>query len=152
MHPALKALFEEQITFRLADGTPVGGSVFIGETEFLPVEVLRGDADAYQAEFNTWLDDVWLPEQKERRDQILLLYGNAKRYADLRQAVTRGQVIPFVGSGMSASSGLPTWRDLLRRIHKFTKIGAGQLDPGFSDLCVRRVFMQLSRPSPVKVL
>jgi hypothetical protein len=25
-------------------------------------------------------------------------------------------------------------------------------DSGFSDLCVRRVFMQLSRPSPVKVL
>jgi hypothetical protein len=25
-------------------------------------------------------------------------------------------------------------------------------DPGFSDICVRRVFMQLSRPSPVKVL
>ena len=25
-------------------------------------------------------------------------------------------------------------------------------ETGFSDLCVRRVFMQLSRPSPVKVL
>ncbi len=128
MHPALKTLFEEQVAFRLEDGALIRGSVFIGGTEFLPVEVLRGDADAYQAELNAWFDEIWLPEQEERGDQILALHGNAKRYADLRQAVSRGQVLPLVGSGMSVPSGLPTWSDLLRRVRSFTKIDVAELE------------------------
>ena len=39
MEPALRAFFEEQVQFRLADGTEVEGGVFIGSTEFLPVEL-----------------------------------------------------------------------------------------------------------------
>jgi hypothetical protein len=128
MHEALRLFFEEQIGFSLQDGTSVEGSVFIGETEFLPVETLREDKDAYQAEFNTWLDGVWLPEQQDRRSQILKLHGNAKRYSDLRDAVKRRQVVPVVGSGMSVPSGLPTWSNLLRRIREFTMIDPAKLD------------------------
>ena len=44
MHEALKVFFEEQIQFRLGETTtPIHGSVFIGDTEFLPVETLRED-------------------------------------------------------------------------------------------------------------
>jgi hypothetical protein len=64
MHPALKSIFEEQIEFRLVDGRSIEGSAFIGETELFPVEVLRADTDAYQAEFNGWLDNDWMPEQE----------------------------------------------------------------------------------------
>jgi hypothetical protein len=42
-----------------------------------------------------------------------------------------------------------------RRLSVSIQVGTslrGLKDPGLSDLCVRRVFMQLSRPSPVKVL
>ena len=51
MHTALRALFEEQVEFRLKDGTPVEGNIFIGDTEIIAVEVLRDDPDAHQAEF-----------------------------------------------------------------------------------------------------
>jgi hypothetical protein len=128
MHEALKSFFEEQIAFRLQDDTAVEGSVYIGETEFLPVETLRDDKDAYQAEFNAWLDEMWIPEQLERRNQILTLHANAKRYADLRDAVARRQVVPLIGSGMSSPSGLPTWSDLLRAIRAFTKIDPAVLE------------------------
>jgi hypothetical protein len=136
MHQALRYFFEEQIHFRLQDGTPVEGSVFIGETEFLSVETLREDEDAYQAEFNAWLGEVWAPEQEERLNQMLSLHANAKRYADLRDAVARRQVVPLVGSGMSATSGLPTWSDLLRKIRTFTKIDPVALE----DLLVASAF------------
>lgn len=128
MHEALRSFFEEQIEFRVQNGTAIDGSVFIGETEFLPVETLREDKDAYQAEFNAWLDVKWTPEQQDRRNQILALHGNAKRYADLCDAVARRQVVPLVGSGMSAPSGLPTWSDLLRAIRSFTKIDPAVLE------------------------
>lgn len=128
MHEALQFIFEEQIEFRLSNGTAIDGSVFIGETEFLPVETLREDEDAYRNEFNRWMDELWLPEQEDRRSQILKIQGNAKRYADLRDAVARRQVVPLVGSGMSVPSGLPTWSGLLRRILEFTKIEPARLD------------------------
>lgn len=128
MHEALRSFFEEQIEFRLEDGNAVDGSVFIGETEFLPVETLREDKDAYQSEFNAWLDERWIPEQRDRCSQILALSANAKRYADLRDAVARRQVVPLVGSGMSAPSGLPTWTSLLRAIRAFTTIAPAALE------------------------
>lgn len=128
MHEALRLFFEEQIEFRLQNGTSIEGSVFIGETEFLPVETLREDKNAYQEEFNRWLDEVWFPEQRDRCSQILTLHANAKRYADLRDAVARRQVVPLVGSGMSAPSGLPTWSNLLREIRAFTKVEPAELD------------------------
>lgn len=128
MHEALRWFFEEQIAFRLRDGTFVEGSVFIGETEFLPVETLREDKDAYQAEFSTWFDESWLPEQQDRCTQILKLHANSKRYDDLRDAVARRQVVPLVGSGMSVPTGLPTWSGLLRAIRAFTKIDLAGLE------------------------
>lgn len=51
MQEAIKFFFEEQIAFRLEDGTPIDGSVFIGATEFVPVETLREDEAAYRSEF-----------------------------------------------------------------------------------------------------
>jgi len=42
--------------------------------------------------------------------------------------MTRGQVVPFVGSGMSAPSGLPTWASLLRKIRGFTHIKPQKLE------------------------
>ncbi len=128
MHEALKAFFEEQVEFRLQDGTPLEGSVFIGATEFLPVETLLEDKDAYQDELNTWLDEVWLPQQRDRRNEILKLHANAKRFEDLRDAVARRQVVPLIGSGMSAPSGLPIWSDLLRAIRTFTTIAPEDLE------------------------
>lgn len=128
MHPALKIIFEEQVEFSLENGMPIDGSVFIGGTEFLPVETLREDPDAYKTEFNAWLVNIWIPETKERRDQLLMLHGNSKRYADLREAVARRQVIPLVGSGMSAPSGCPTWSELLRKIREFTRVDVAKIE------------------------
>lgn len=128
MESVLRPFFEEQIRFRLQDGTDVDGGVFIGSTEFLPVETLREDPVAYKNEFDLWLAEVWKPEQEQRRAEILSLFGNPKRYTDLRVAMGRQQVVPFVGSGMSASSGLPTWSDLLRRVRDYTQCAPAELE------------------------
>ena len=38
---------------------------------------------------------------------------NAQAFEELKKAVTRGFVIPFVGAGMSVSAGLPSWTDYI---------------------------------------
>src|SRR5215467_8196427 len=128
MDLAFRSLFEEQIRFRLSDGMEIDGGVFIGSTESLPVEILREDSNAYREEFELWLSEIWKPEQEERRAAILALYANAKRYEDLVVAVERQQVVPFVGSGMSVPSGLPTWSDPLRRMRGFTVVDPAELE------------------------
>lgn len=102
--------------------------MFIGQTELLPVESLQEDSDAYKSEFGIWLNEVWLPEQAEIRADILGLHANEKRFLDLLSATRRGQVVPFVGSGMSVPSGLPTWSNLLRKINEFTKVAPQDLE------------------------
>jgi hypothetical protein len=124
----LEMYFEEYVEFRLEDRTPIAGSVFIGATEFDPVEVLRRDPVAYRSEFQGWQDEVWEPEQRERRDLILAMHGNVRRYADLRACLMRGQVVPFIGSGMSAASGLPLWSSLLRRIREYAGVSKRGLE------------------------
>ena len=128
VNPALRTFFENQVRFRLVAGTEVEGGVYVGSTEFLPVETLREDADAYQAEFDSWLNEAWIPEQRELRSKILKLHANEKRYADLCAAVGREQVVPLVGSGMSVASGLPTWTGLLRRVRDFTTCDPNALE------------------------
>jgi hypothetical protein len=128
METVLRSFFDEQVRFRLTDGTELDGGVFIGSAEFLPLKVLQDDTQAYREEFDLWLNEDWKPEQQQRRDEILSTHANRRRFSDLLEAVNRQQVVPFVGSGMSVSSGLPTWSDLLRRMREFTKCDPAELE------------------------
>jgi hypothetical protein len=74
---ALRSFFEEQIQVRLGDGTEVEGGVFIGNTEFLPVKILRDDPDAFRAEFDLWLADVWKTEGATPRQWDMMFGAQA---------------------------------------------------------------------------
>ena len=115
----LRKWFEDQLRFRLPGGAE-GESISIGNAVFSPVEILRDFDTTYKQEFDYWLNEEWKPRQDERREEILSYYGNRNRYRDLKDAVRRQQAIPFLGSGMSVPSGLPTWSDFLIRISEFT--------------------------------
>lgn len=119
----LRSRFEGQ----LSASTDADGNVVIGGTLFTVVSILKLDNEAYESEFNGWLDQ-WVQEQLERKAEILALHGNQKRYEDLCSAISREQVCPLVGSGMSAPSGLPTWSDFLSSIRGYSRTTADELD------------------------
>ena len=96
----LKEWFEDQLRFEIHDD--------IEPTTSAP----------HVEEFNNWLNEVWRPAQLNRRCEILDFAGNENRYHDLENAIRREQVLPFVGSGMSVPSGLPTWEDFLLQAAK----------------------------------
>ena len=114
-----KKWFDDQLRFELHDDIEPA-TVTIGNVPFLPSEVLGAFAAAYDQEFNNWINEVWGPAQLDLRREILDFSDNANRYHDLREAVGREQVMPFVGSGMSAPSGLPTWAHFLLQVAEFT--------------------------------
>jgi hypothetical protein len=123
----LEPLFEESIVFSNRDKTASFEEIFIGETEFLPVETLRADEDAYNQEFSNWLQD-WSEIQDRRLHQILQFRANTKRFEDLSEAAQTRQFSPFVGSGLSVTSGLPTWSSLLRSIASHLGFGPDKLE------------------------
>ena len=103
--------FDDQLKFRLRDGTEAD-SAFLGASEVFPVDVAT-ELDLYEQEFVNWRNEDWKPRQEELREELLSIFGNRNRYRDLVDAVKREQVIPLVGSGMSVTSGLPTWTEFL---------------------------------------
>ena len=102
--------------------------MFIGSAEFSPVEILNELGATYDQEFNNWLYGDWKPRQQDLRETLLGYAANADRYLDLQNAVEKQQVVPFVGSGMSVPSGLPTWAELLKRMGEFAQCNRSELE------------------------
>ena len=124
----LRKWFEEQLRFRLPDGTEEE-SVFIGNTALSPPDILKGfDSKRYDLEFNSWLNDEWKPRQDELRQEILSYHANENRYIDLKTSFGLQQVVPFVGSGMSVPSGLPTWSAFLKEVGKSAQCDLSELE------------------------
>ncbi len=122
----LNRWFEEQLKFRLRDGTEEE-TVYLGASELLPVVVSK-EFEIYDQEFINWRDGDWKPRQNELRDELLDYSGNRNRYLDLTEAVRRQQVVPFVGSGMSVLSGLPTWAEFLKQTGEYAQCDQLELD------------------------
>lgn len=106
------------------------GNVEFGfaNTALTPAEALRSDAKAYEEEYRAWLNDVWLDTHRLRLQQLLKLRDNEKRFADMCSAASIGALVPMVGSGMSCASGLPSWREFLRKLRAFSSLEENVLE------------------------
>ena len=123
----LRKVFDEQLSFRLGDGTELGDIVLVGNAEFLP-KVLLKEFDQYEQEFFSWTHDDWRIQQTERRNVMLDHLANGNRYLDLQDAFKRKQVVPFVGSGMSVPSGMPTWSEFLKQVGDYVSCDMSKLE------------------------
>ena len=99
-----------------------GGVVQLGRFEYTGADILKlaGD-DAYRQAFGDWKWEDWVPTRRERTNEILQVDSNSSRFSELKEIIASGGAIPFVGSGMSAPSGLPTWGTFLRDICRRTR-------------------------------
>lgn len=92
------------------------GRVHIRNKHWAPEEILEGllDPDAY--------DDIFLDWVQERKEEliesaktILNDFGLQDRFGKLKEVYGRGAVAPFVGAGLSISSGYPGWTEFLNQ-------------------------------------
>lgn len=119
----LKEQFENELIAEIGGD----GQVQIGGAEFSPTEILQElDSQSYLSCF-----DDWLVEQKQKRldkaDEILEQFGNRNRFNRLKEVFDRGVVIPFVGAGLSQSSGYPGWTSFLEALRCETRISSEDL-------------------------
>jgi hypothetical protein len=106
------------------DPSVEGGVVQIGRFSYTGADILNlAGEDAYKQAFGDWVWEEWVPSRRERTNEILELDSNTSRFNELKKMIESCGAIPFVGSGMSAPTGLPTWgkflRDTCRRARGF---------------------------------
>jgi len=92
------------------------GNIAIGGSLFERSRILNElDPEAYAIYFTEWLE-----ERKsrliEKANLILAQYGNDHRFGQLKKSFQFGQLRPFIGAGMSISSGYPAWTTFLYQL------------------------------------
>lgn len=143
----LRPEFEEAIE-PVIDGYDV---ITIGRFSYTGADVLKlAGEDAYKQAFNDWIWEEWIPGRRDRKEEILKLHANKARFDGLKQIIKSGSAIPFVGSGMSCSTGMPTWAKFLRDTRKqtsgFTAVQLERLlSSGDYEIAASRVFGGMPR-------
>lgn len=92
------------------------GVIRIAGESFSRHEILQGLApEPYEIAFSDWVS-----QRKDRlletADEILSRYDNEDRFRQLQQVYRAASLRPFVGAGLSMSSGYPGWSAFLLRI------------------------------------
>lgn len=105
------------------------GRVHIRDKHWAPDEILEGmlDADAYNGLFLDWVQER-KEELVESAKNILDEFGLQDRFGKLKEVYARGAVVPFVGAGLSISSGYPGWTAFLKQHIRETAIDPGEFD------------------------
>ena len=99
-----------------------GDVVQVGRFGYTGADILKlAGENAYKQAFGDWVWEEWLPNRRDRKDELLKLNSNGTRFHELKKFIANGGAIPFVGSGMSAPTGMPTWERFLRDTCKRTK-------------------------------
>lgn len=95
------------------------GKIEIRGYEFDRDDVLQTmDSDAYTEAFEEWKSDRRIRLLKRGQDILNSLEDNKDWFPKLRVLFHKKVVIPFIGAGMSISSGFPGWRDFLLLVQK----------------------------------
>ena len=98
------------------------GKIIIRGRNWAPEDILQAmSEEVYKDVFKEWLADR-KQDMLGRADSIIQAFDQADRFAMLKAAFKRGAVVPFVGAGMSESSGYPGWRKFLLRLRGETAI------------------------------
>ena len=116
----LKQLFHDDLNSN--------GPIEIAGYNFYPDDILQKlDEDGYKEAFTLWIEDR-KNEMLNKADEILKLYDNAVRFRRLQETYRKGIIIPFVGAGLSFSSGYPGWTKFLYTLLPDTRVTERDLD------------------------
>lgn len=105
------------------------GRVHIRNKHWAPDEILEGllDPNAYNDLFLDWVQER-KEELIESAKTILDQYGLQDRFGRLKEVYARGAVAPFVGAGLSVSSGYPGWTTFLKQHVRETTINPEEFE------------------------
>jgi hypothetical protein len=111
----------------------VNGLVDIRGEKFTAFEILKlatkeGQLDSVcNRVFSDWKAE-FIERKVEEANDFLDLFGGRDRFDSLAKLWKGGTVIPFVGAGMSRTSGYPMWGEFLQNQRRQTNISKEELE------------------------
>ena len=124
----LKEQFHESLYAEIKDN-----KIIIANSAFDVSQLLKeNDHTAYETAFSSWKNDKKV-ENLLKADEVLELFGNKQRFKKLKQNYENTGVIPFVGAGMSITSGYLGWTDFLKELRTETRVTESELDNLLDD-------------------
>ena len=122
----LKPLFNEDLN---SDGDIVE----IAGSEFERCKILSGlEPETYDYAFNEWLT-AKQERLLEKANEILGDFDNQGRFELLVRTYNSGNLVPFVGAGLSIPSGYPSWTSFLYQCCSESNIGEEELTQLLND-------------------
>jgi hypothetical protein len=104
------------------------GRVFIMEKHWAPEDVLgQISEDIYKEVFDGWID-IRKENLIQIADDILDEFEQRERFERLKKSYDKNFVVPFVGAGISQSSGYPLWSSFLKKLVQHTDISIEHLE------------------------
>ncbi len=109
------------------------GAVVIAGQRFLRAQILRELApEAYELAFDDWQETRRM-QLLEKAESILGSYDNEQRFEQLALAFRAGGMMPFIGAGMSHSSGFPLWTAFLFQLCSESHVSSDELEVLVND-------------------
>ncbi len=104
------------------------GDVEIIGSTFQRSRILRElEPATYQLSFGDWVEER-KSNLREVASQVLAAHGNGNRFSALKKAYGFRNVVPFLGAGLSMSSGYPGWTKFLWDLQGESHVEANDLD------------------------
>lgn len=122
----LKPKFDEYINSE-------GDVVNIIGYEYKRNVILEGlDEIAYQSAFDEWVE-VRQSQLIQKAEDILKFADNRNCYEQIIQPYKKGNLIPFIGAGISKSSDYPTWSEFLYSCSAKSHVKTERIDELLND-------------------
>ncbi len=116
----LEELFNEELNSE--------GEVNISGSIFYRDEIFKKMAeDTYDIAFNAWKKER-IKNLLIKADNILSKHNNQGRFNTLKNIYIQGNMLPFIGAGMSMLSGYSSWTAFLWKIREETRITEKELN------------------------
>ncbi len=106
----LRSNFAEQLIANIDNDN---GNIVIEGASFTPQEIFETDKVAFNTAFKEWWNSIKAGHLK-KAEEILKLHENRDRFRSLQQIYNEGNVVPFVGAGLSMPSGYIGWTKCLK--------------------------------------
>lgn len=112
--------------------------------------LFAGDREAYELAFGKYLIDrrnKWLSKQalEDVCSDDHWSERNATRFDQLCDRLQSGDVVPFIGAGISQPGGFPTWKDHLRQQARTAGLPSGEIEDLISGGQYEEIVDQIER-------
>lgn len=137
-------LFKEEFEADIIDSVSLSDDKYksidiFGVIKTNAIEILSDDTEAFKEAKVKWVEEFF-QDAKLYVEGIGNIWQNQARFDQLINDVEKGNIVPFVGSGMSVKSGFMTWVDFLKYLQQYSDVD----DARFDYLSTERKFDELA--------